>query len=84
MSNVHGCKGADLSEVDKVYSAVSAHMSVKERIYYCAQLIYRTHTYLSRGGNQLTRAARNKSLCVLQHAREELSQLLKKGKNEKK
>lgn len=77
MSALHGGRNTDLRDIDKIYGSVSTVMSVKERISYCAQLIYRTHTHLSRHGSHLTKSARNRSMQVLQHAREELHMLLR-------
>ena len=70
-------KQNELRDIDKIYSAICNYMSVREKISYCAQLIYRTHTHLSRHGSHLTRMARSHSMEVLQYARQELHHLLR-------
>ena len=66
----------DLKQVDKIYRTICSYMSVRERISYCSQLIYRTHSQLSRYGNHLPKEAKSRSLEMLQYARRELHQLM--------
>jgi hypothetical protein len=76
MDNNNREKEMNLKDIDKIYDSIRNVMSVKERISYCAQLIYRTHTHLTRHGNHLTKVTKQRSLLVLQHARQELDYLI--------
>jgi hypothetical protein len=64
-----------LSDIDKNYRTISAYMTVKEKIAYCANIIYRTHLYLRRNSDQLSRLARNKTREILTGASNELAEL---------
>ena len=66
-----------LSQVDRVYDKVKNEMSVREKITYCARLIYRTHSQLTRPGAHLTRETRQRSMQILQFARFELDELIR-------
>lgn len=68
-----------LSDIDNIYRQVKDHMSIEDKISYCARVIYRTHQHLNRHGNSLSREAKSRSLQVLQNARQEMHQLLASG-----
>ena len=69
----------DLAEVERFYGLSEDNMSVKEKITYCSQVIYRTHVLLNQPGSALSRDARNRTLQLLQRARRELRELVSSG-----
>lgn len=63
-------------QFDKVYRNSWQNLSVKERINYCASVIYETHKYLTKYSNRLTRIAKVKSRKLIFRAQNELTELV--------
>lgn len=65
-----------IEQFDRNYRERGSSLSIRERINYCAMIIYRTHRYLSRYGSRLSSFARNRSHSIIASAETELTRLI--------
>jgi hypothetical protein len=78
MINSRNFMSRNLSELDKAYGKLNKVATVKEKLKYCASLIQRTESYVTKNREILAETVKKKSFEIIIAAETEIKELSKK------
>jgi hypothetical protein len=69
----------NLTEIDKVYGRLNKYATVNERLKYCASLIQRTESFVTKNRETLTEHIKKRSFDIIIAAETEIDKLSQKS-----